>query len=149
MIAFTLSEATPEDAVPLARILGDWLRETGWMPVLHSREEDIGFLQRMIASQRVLVARDGQGAPLGFIAVKLCDIAGFYLAPAARGQGIGKALLDAAKADEPRLALWTFVANTGAIAFYRREGFVETERTNGASNEEGLPDVRMIWRRPA
>ncbi|GAB1364481.1 hypothetical protein MASR1M32_37170 [Rhodobacter sp.] len=64
MIAFTLSEATPEDAVPLARILGDWLRETGWMPVLHSREEDIGFLQRMIASQRVLVARDGQGAPL-------------------------------------------------------------------------------------
>jgi GNAT superfamily N-acetyltransferase len=50
------------------------------------------------------------------------------------------------KAREPRLVLWTFQANSAAIAFYLREGFVEIERTDGAGNEEGLPDVRMIWR---
>ena len=144
-----LTGATPEDAVALARILGDWLRGTGWMPVLHSREQDIAFLARMIGSHHVLVARDAEGAPLGFIAVKQGDIAGFYLAEAARGRGIGKVLLDAAKGREPRLALWTFQANTGAIAFYTREGFAEVERTDGAGNEEGLPDVRMIWRRLA
>lgn len=149
MTTVALTDATPRDAAPLARILGDWLRGTGWMPVLHSREEDIAFLSRMIASHRVRVARDAEGRPLGFIAVRQGDIAGFCVAEAARGRGIGKALLDAAKAGEPRLALWTFQANTGAIAFYTREGFTEVERTGGAGNEEGLPDVRMIWRRPA
>lgn len=149
MITISLSDASPEDAVPLACILGDWLRGTGWMPVLHDREQDIAFLSRMIVSHRVLVARDAEGCPLGFIAVKQGDIAGFYVAEASRRQGIGKALLDAAKAEEPRLALWTFQANTRAIAFYTREGFAEVERTDGAGNEEGLPGVRMIWRRPA
>lgn len=149
MTPVALTDASPEDAAPLARILGDWLRGTGWMPVLHNRGEDIAFLRRMIASHRVRVARDADGRALGFIAVKQGDIAGFYVAEAARGRGIGKALLDAAKAEESRLALWTFQANTGAIAFYTREGFAEVERTDGAGNEERLPDVRMIWRRPA
>ncbi len=84
---------------------------------------------------------------MGFIAVKQGDIAGFYVAQGHRGRGIGKALLDAVKAEEPRLALWTFQANLDAIRFYTREGFVEVERTDGAGNEERLPDVRMIWRR--
>lgn len=148
-MSVTLTEAAPRDAVALARILGDWLRGTGWIPVLHNRGEDLSFLRRMIASHRVLVARDAEGAALGFIAVKQGDIAGFYLTEAARGQGIGKALLDRVKETEPRLALWTFQANTGAIRFYTREGFVEVERTDGAGNEERLPDVRMIWRREA
>ncbi|MBK8440085.1 MAG: GNAT family N-acetyltransferase [Rhodobacter sp.] len=144
-MSLTLSPATPRDAAPLARILGDWLRGTGWIPVLHNRGEDLGFLRRMIASHRVLVARDPD--PMGFIAVKQGDIAGFCVAEQQRSRGIGKALLDAVKEGEPRLALWTFQANTRAIAFYAREGFAEVERTDGAGNEERLPDVRMIWRR--
>ena len=139
----------PRDAVALARILGDWLRGTGWMPVLHNRGDDLAFLRRMIDSHRVLVARDAAGRALGFISVRQCDIAGFYVAAGARSLGIGKALLDAVKVSEDRLALWTFQANTRAIAFYLREGFVETDRTDGAGNEEHLPDVRMIWRRQA
>lgn len=149
MTGFSLSFATARDAGPLARILGDWARGTGWMPVLHSRDEDLGFLHRLIAGHRVRIARDAQGQALGFIAVRLCDIAAFHVAEGQRGQGIGKALLDAVKAEEPRLHLWTFQANTRAIAFYAREGFVPVERTDGAGNAEGLPDVRMIWRRPA
>ncbi|MFZ1468663.1 MAG: GNAT family N-acetyltransferase [Paracoccaceae bacterium] len=140
-----LSAATPADAAALAQILGDWLRNAGWIPVLHDRAEDLGFVTRMIASHHVLVARNP--TPFGFIAVKQGDIAGFYVAAPHRGQGIGKALLDAVKVDEPRLALWTFQANSRAIAFYTREGFVELERTDGSGNEEHLPDVRMIWRR--
>ncbi|MDQ2064754.1 GNAT family N-acetyltransferase [Xinfangfangia sp. CPCC 101601] len=140
-------DARPEDAGALAQILGDWLRELAWMPILHSRDEDLAFVSRMIASHRVRVARDDRGRALGFIAVRQCVIGGFYVAAGARGQGIGKALLEDAKAVEPRLTLLTFQDNLGAIAFYTREGFVETERSNGACNEEGLPDLRMIWRR--
>lgn len=142
-----VTDAAPEEAEVLALILGDWLRGTGWIPVLHSREDDIGFLRRMIDSHRVLVARR-DGKVLGFLGMRQGDIAGFYVAEGARRQGVGKQLLDAAKTTEARLALWTFQANTGAIAFYSREGFVEFERTDGAGNEEKLPDVRMIWRRP-
>ena len=142
-----LSPATPDDAAPLAQIMGDWLRSTGWIPVLHDRAADLGFVTRMIASHRVLVARTPD--PSGFIAVKQGDIAGFYVTQTRRSTGIGKALLDAVKDGEPRLALWTFQANTRAIAFYSREGFDELERTDGSGNEERLPDVRMIWRRAA
>ncbi len=142
-----LSPAVAADAAPLADIIGDWVRGTGWMPVLHSRADDRAFVARLIAGNCVLVARDeAGGVPLGFIAVRLCDIAALHVAEGHRGRGVGKALLDAAKAEEPRLLLWTFQANSGAIAFYLREGFVEIERTDGAGNEEGLPDVRMIWR---
>ena len=60
--------AVPEDAPPLARVLGDWVRETGWMPVLHSREEDLGFLRHLIEAAEVTVAEDG--GPLGFLALE-------------------------------------------------------------------------------
>lgn len=140
-------DARAEEAEALALMLGAWAAETEWLPKLHSAEEDLGFVQRLIANDRVRVARDGAGRALGFIAVRHCDIAAFCVRAEARGQGIGKALLDDAKASDDRLALWTFQANLGAIGFYRREGFVETERTHGSCNAEGLPDVRMIWRR--
>ena len=42
-MGFTITDASPTDAAPLARSLGDWVRETGWMPILHSRDEDRAF----------------------------------------------------------------------------------------------------------
>ena len=84
--------------------------------------------------------------PVGFLARSGEDIPALYLAPAARGRGIGKALLDRAKVAAPRLCLWTFRDNVGARAFYEREGFREIARTEG-ENDEGLPDVRLQWER--
>jgi ribosomal protein S18 acetylase RimI-like enzyme len=55
-------------------------------------------------------------------------------------------LLDLAKALQPAgLQLWVFETNVGAQRFYRRHGFVEVERTDGAGNEEKAPDIRMAW----
>ncbi|MGL4239009.1 GNAT family N-acetyltransferase [Tabrizicola sp.] len=145
MTGWGITDASPGDAGPLALILGDWVRETGWMPVLHSREEDVGFLSGLIESHVVRVARGGTG-PMGFLARKAGHIAALYLAPEARGLGVGKALLDEVKAVEPTVELWAFQANRGAVAFYLREGFREVERTDGR-NDEGLPDLRLIWRK--
>ena len=141
-----LGPAAPADAAALARILGDWVRGTGWMPVLHSRAEDLAFLSGLIGRQAVLVVRRG-GAAVGFIAADGGEVTALHVAADQRGRGIGKALLDAVRAGAPSLSLWTFQANSRAIAFYRREGFAEAGRTEGAENEEGLPDLRMIWRR--
>ncbi len=148
MTAWQITDATPADAVPLAGILGDWVRETGWMPVLHSREEDVGFLAGLVESHKVRVARSRSG-PLGFLARKAGHIAALYLVPEARGRGIGKALLAEVKTAEPALELWAFLANEQAVAFYLRQGFVEVERTDGRGNDEGLPDLRLIWRKVA
>ena len=62
---------------------------------------------------------------------------------AAMAQVLGGWIL--AKAGRDRLELWTFQANTRAIAFYRREGFVEAARTDGSGNDEKLPDLRLVW----
>ena len=138
-----ISPATPDDAPALARILGDWLRETGWMPVLHTREEDEGFLRHLIATRTVRVLRLPD--PQGFLAREGGQIDALYLAPAARGQGWGRALLEEAKAAEPRLSLWTFAANAAARAFYASEGFAEVQATDGQDNEARLPDIRLEW----
>jgi GNAT superfamily N-acetyltransferase len=138
-----ITPATPDDAPALARILGDWVRETGWLPVLHSREEDMGFLSHLITTRTVHVLRLPEAA--GFLARDGGMIEALYLAPQARGQGYGRALLDQAKAAEPSLTLWTFAANTAARAFYAREGFAVAEETDGAGNEAHLPDLRLIW----
>ena len=137
-----LRAATPEDAPTLARILGDWVRETGWIPVLHSREEDVGFLRHLIETVEVTLAEEA--APLGFLALDGEDVRALYLAPEARGRGIGRALLADAKARRSRLSLWVFEANSRAVAFYSREGFSVERRTDG-DNDEGLPDLLMTW----
>ncbi len=41
--------------------------------------------------------------------------------------------------------LWVFEANEPARAFYRRHGLVELEHTDGSTNEERTPDLRMAW----
>lgn len=146
MSDFRLTDAHKGDVVALAKFIGDWVRETGWMPVLHTRTEDEDFVAALLASHAVRVARGGS-QPLGFLARQEGRIQALHVASGARGQGIGRALLDEVKAVEPEISLWTFQANTRAIAFYTGAGFVEAERTDGAATDEGLPDLRMIWSR--
>ncbi len=105
------------------------------------------YLARLIRDGEVLTVRDWRGAQ-GFLAREGEMIHALYLRPRARGRGFGKALLDHAKAGSPRLMLWSFQANAAARRFYAREGFSEVEETDGAGNDEKLPDVRLTWERP-
>ena len=47
--------------------------------------------------------------------------------------------------------LWVFESNEPARAFYRARDLVDLERTDGATNEEKAPDIRIgqARRRPA
>jgi GNAT superfamily N-acetyltransferase len=141
-----LAPAAPRDAARLARILGDWVRDTPWMPQLHDRAEDRAFLARLIREAEVLTLRD-RGGVLGFMVLDGEEVQALYLAHGARGRGHGKRLLDAAKDKRNRLRLWAFQANDAARRFYAREGFVPVRFTNGEDNDEGLPDVRLVWQR--
>lgn len=133
-----------DDAPALAAILRAWIYEMEWMPKLHEPAQDLGFLQHVLANQCVTVARLNR-ATAGFLARSGSEVSCLYLAPTARGQGIGTQLLTRAKAEVAKLELWTFQTNTGARRFYASNGFDEVELTDGSGNDEKLPDVRLVW----
>lgn len=138
-----LRQAQQGDVDAIAKIMGDWCAATPYIPALHTGEEDCKFICRTVNEQDVLAAEvDGV---VGFVARAGEEITQLYLAPDARGQGIGAALLSAMKDRSNKLALWCFQANKGARRFYEREGFVIARLTDGADNEERLPDVRYVW----
>ena len=138
-----LRDATLADAPVLALVLGDWIRDTPWMPKLHTKAQDLIFVRQLITTRVVRMEDSG----LGFLARQDGEIDALYLVPHARGRGLGRALLEEAKAAEEMLTLWAFQANEGARRFYAREGFVEAFMTGGDGNVEGLKDVRLVWER--
>ncbi len=139
-----IAPATPEDAPAISAILSGWIDETPWMPRVHSHDEELGFGRMLVAKGWTLVARRA-GEVLGFLAREGEAVHALYLRPDARGQGLGSALLARAKSESARLVLWTFQANPGAQRFYLRHGFTEAERSDGAGNDEKLPDIRYVW----
>lgn len=140
-----LRPATPLDAGRVGTILSAWIDETPWMPRVHTRAEDIAHADMMVARGWVTVSENE--TITGFLARNVDDIHALYIAPTARGQGIGSQLLGDAMLHEDKLTLWTFQANTRAQTFYKRHGFSEVDRTDGAANDEGLPDIRYQWQR--
>lgn len=69
-----------------------------------------------------------------------------YLDPSAVGLGLGTILLEQAKLTlGAPIRLYTFQENVDARRFYTRYGFEEIELTDGALNEEQVPDVLLEW----
>ncbi|MCP3969998.1 MAG: GNAT family N-acetyltransferase [Rhodobacteraceae bacterium] len=126
--------------------MAGWIGETPWMPELHTPDEDMRLLRHLIETTDVVTLRDWRGAQ-GFLARDGDVVHALYLAPRARRRGHGRRLLHAAKTRASRLELWAFQANSAARAFYAREGFAQAEATDGAGNDENLPDVRLVWTR--
>ena len=142
-----LRPATPLDAGRVGAIMSAWIEETPWVPTLHTRAEDIAYAGVMIDRGWITVAETD--AVLGYLARDGEEIHALYVDPGARGRGIGTDLITDAMQRETALRLWTFVANSGAQRLYERLGFVETHRTDGAENDEKLPDIHYEWKRTA
>lgn len=141
-----LRPARPTDAGTTGSILHAFATETPWMPKLHTGAEAIAFCGDMIDRGWVTVAEDADGVQ-GFLSRDGEEVHALYLLATRTGQGIGAVLIRDAMTVSDRLALWTFQANTSAQKFYLREGFVERTRTDGADNDEKLPDIRYVWTR--
>ena len=138
--------ARPGEAGACAAILNAWIDGTAWMPRVHTAEDVRRHYREFVFRNRLIwVAGD---PVVGYLALDEAEGAITSLYAAHPGQGVGRALLDRAKAARDRLWLWTFVANEAACRFYTREGFAEVERSDG-DNEEGLPDIRFQWERGA
>lgn len=79
----------------------------------------------------------------GFIGLNGEYIEGIFVSAGKQSQGIGKLLLDYAKAGKKKLQLNVYERNARAIHFYRREGFeIQSE---GLDNATGEKDYIMVW----
>ena len=62
--------------------------------------------------------------------------------------GAGSQLIEALKATGvDALELWCFQANERTRRFYEARGFHAIRFTDGADNEEQMPDIRYRWKR--
>ncbi|MEM1086438.1 MAG: GNAT family N-acetyltransferase [Pseudomonadota bacterium] len=116
-----------------------------WLPVVHTPDEDVEYFQKEVLPTQTVYLALKAGLPIGFIAFTQTWLNHLYLDPAHLRVGLGSKLLSFAKAETQSLNLWTFQKNQPARAFYLRHNFLEVEFTDGASNEEKTPDVRMVW----
>lgn len=115
-------------------------------------------------SDHRFVALDDGGEVVGWVAVSAVSArpvyAGVvehsvYVAPHCRGQGIGRALLDALIASTTAAGIWTiqsgiFPENTASVALHRAAGFREVGRRERIGQHWGRwRDVILIERRSA
>ena len=103
------------------------------------------FAEVLLPDAQTWVALD-DGRIVAVLTLDGDDLDQLYVDPDVAGRGVGSTLVDLAKDLRPGgLALWTFQTNVRAQSFYRAHGFIEVRRTDGAANEERVPDVRMAW----
>jgi GNAT superfamily N-acetyltransferase len=112
----------------------------------HTDDEVRKWLRRVVIGTLETWVVVADGAVVAMMALDGDDLDQLYLDPDWRGRGIGDLLVTHAKSRRPAgLRLWTFQVNTPARRFYRRHGFVEISRTDGARNDEKEPDVQLEW----
>ena len=107
-------------------------------------ESNFESVKELLPQATVYVYEDGQGIR-GFIGLNDEYIEGIFVFDGMQSQGIGRLLLDYAKAKRNKLRLNVYRKNTRAIAFYQREGFEILY--SGVDKATGKKDHVMEWQR--
>ncbi|KJC51224.1 GCN5 family acetyltransferase [Bradyrhizobium sp. LTSP885] len=105
-------------------------------------EETFG---KKLAGQLTLIATL-EGAPVGFASLRGTDhIDMLYVHPSAAGQGAGRALCDALEriASARGAKALTVDASDTAIEFFRKRGYVATQRNTVTVGDEWLANTTM------
>jgi ribosomal protein S18 acetylase RimI-like enzyme len=112
----------------------------------HPLEAQMAYFEREVRpNHRVRLAWQADQI-IGFLAANEASVAQLHVRVGLHRRGIGKALLDLAKADSAgALWLFTFARNTRACAFYESQGFKVVQRGFEASWQ--LEDVKYAWAR--
>ena len=142
--------ARSEEILPLTRLYVRARNEMEYLPPVP--DEHVEQIAARIRRHDEVWLADDEGHMLGFLAIEHSTnlaapvLERLYVEPADQSRGVGKTLLDKAKALRPGgLHLWVFQRNTGAIRFYERHGFNLVKLTDGAENMEREPDALYRW----
>jgi ribosomal protein S18 acetylase RimI-like enzyme len=127
-----------------------WRRasELGHRFLCHDQlDADAVLVRDIYLPKAEIVVAESEGRLTGFVALLDAFIGGLFVDPRLHGQGIGRALVGAAAARHGDLSVEVYAENTGALAFYRRLGFVETGRR--PRDDQGRPHALVTMLRPA
>ncbi|EST37717.1 hypothetical protein N566_11495 [Streptomycetaceae bacterium MP113-05] len=131
-------------------VAGVWLRSfAAALPGVRRAHDDDGvrwWIRDVVVQELETWVATDDDRVVGMLALDGAELEQLYLEPQWRGRGVGDRLVALAKRRRPEgLGLWTFQVNGPARRFYERHDFTETDRTDGARNEEHEPDVRYVW----
>lgn len=140
--------ASVADLPACARIINDYIDATDWLPRVKSHEEIAGFFTPELLERRTVLVAEADGEILAYLSFSAEGrVHAIYVAPAFRGHGIGRMLLDHVKEQHPQqVELTVFEPNLAARRFYEREGFAEVPEGRDEGSEEGIPILLMRWR---
>lgn len=113
----------------------DFISQSYWL----TNKEDVA--QALAQAEVYVYEQDATLA--GFVGLDGTYIAGIFVSPRHRSNGIGKALLDEIKTLKSELQLAVYQKNKGAINFYKREGFITIEEGLDTINNE--KEYVMHW----
>jgi putative acetyltransferase len=139
--------ATASDLPVCAAIINDYIDATEWLPRTIGHEAVEALFVPSLLEERTMFVVEGHGEILGYLSMSDDGfVPALYLRPGGRGKGVGKTLLDAAKAAHPDgLELTVFERNADALRFYKREGFREDPTRRDDTTEEGIATLWMRW----
>ena len=121
-----------------------WLLAILWAHRTGHWWSDLWIMARATFHGWIRAVSDDRGL-VGFSLRKGGDLHALYVHPRAQGRGLGQLLLEDAKAQAQGLNLWVAQDNAGGRRFYNRHGFAEKRRSDGVENEEGRPEILMVW----
>ena len=139
-----VSDRTPE---LVERLVGVWGRSVRATHTFLSEEEVAEikpFVPQAIAGVETLVVAEKDGEPLGFMGVQGGRLEMLFLDPGARGQGLGRRLLEHGIECLGVTELTVNEQNPQAVGFYEHLGFKTYRRTE--LDEEGRPYPLLYMR---
>ena len=141
----TIRRAIPADAGPVAEVFIAARATMTYLPKLHTDEDTRQHFAVVVAEKEAWVA-ERDGAVVGFAVVDGGWLEHLYVHPSRFNTGTGSRLFAQVTHQHPQgFQFWAFQKNTGARRFYERHGSALEKLTDGADNEEKMPDALYIW----
>lgn len=147
-----IREAEPNDVPNLAALAAQtWLNAFGATVSAENAASEAdegrseGRFREVLAKRTILVADDNADL-VGYVEFEDTELCRLYVETARQGQGIGRALLDAALAhprlvSAPRVRLQVWDENTRAVRLYESVGFVRTGTKHFTIGDEIVEDA--------
>jgi hypothetical protein len=144
-MATAIRRATPKDAPGAAEVFLASRATMTYLPRLHTDDETRAFIRRAVGEAETWIAeRDGE--IVGFAVIHDRMLHHLYVHPSRFNTNTGGRLFEQVCTEHPEgFQLWAFQQNTGARRFYERHGCALVRLTDGAENEEKLPDALYVW----
>ncbi len=134
----------PYAEADLAELLDVWYRASmiahAFLPEKFFERERVQIAEQWLPMAETTVA-EVDGRVVGFLSLIGNEVGAVFVDPDRQGQGIGRALMDAARSSRPFLELGVFEANAIGRRFYEAYGFELVELQVSAAT--GEPELRL------